>query len=309
MSETFYPRVIKSTREGALPSGLDLTVSGELTTTTLTVTGSASIPSATQDLGDLGDVDLTGVSTGDVLTKSATDWVAQAPITTLNGLTDVNTSGASDGEVLTYGSGTWTPTPITVASLSDVTFPGTLNDYTSLMYVAGLGGWYALQLGMTTLSDVNVTSAVADDLLQYNGTNWGRYARPKWTNFTPSISYGTGTSLGDSALTAKYLRIDNTVDVRMLISVNLTTSINLLGTREFTMTLPVTKTSNFSGTHDASIVVSAGESNPNDSTYPQFHQLSGRTVNGTKTIAISMAYTSNTGRNVRFGIQYLYTTD
>lgn len=205
-------------------------------------------------------------------------------------------------------------TDLALSQLSDVDLTSTPpGDRDTLIFVDADDEWVPTPLPETLaqLTDVDVSGAVNGDVLTFNTGSWEpstpiNYTGP--TDFTPSISYGTGTSLGDSAVFAKYFTINNTVYANMQISVNLTSSLGLLATREFTFTLPTAKTSNFSGTQNAFVGVSAGETNPNDTNYPQFHQLGGRTVNGTKTMAISMSYTSNTARNLRFAISFVYDT-
>jgi hypothetical protein len=73
-------------------------------------------------------------------------------------LSDVTTAGAATGKALVYNStaSEWQPTAI----------PLTVNSQTG-----------AVSLGVTNLTDVNITTPVQDQFLQYNGTKWvGQFA-------------------------------------------------------------------------------------------------------------------------------------
>jgi hypothetical protein len=69
------------------------------------------------DLADLGDVNLAGLSDGDVLTwdSGSSMWVPEAPsggALALDDLTDVDTAGETAGDVLAYTGTEWVPLPL-----------------------------------------------------------------------------------------------------------------------------------------------------------------------------------------------------
>ena len=78
-----------------------------------TVTTAGQVTSlANHDIGNLGDVDTTGVASNSILKWNGTKWaiaVDAGGITTLNALTDVDTTGAVNSSVLKYNatSGQW----------------------------------------------------------------------------------------------------------------------------------------------------------------------------------------------------------
>ena len=83
---------------------------------------------------------------------------ARISAASINLLSDVTTAGAANGKALVYNSNTseWTPTAI----------PLSVNSQTG-----------AVSLGVTNLTDVNITTPVQDQFLQYNGSKWvGQYA-------------------------------------------------------------------------------------------------------------------------------------
>lgn len=116
----------------------------------------------THALSELSDVDVSGVSTGQVLQKSAGDWVpltlatvattgsyndlSNKPTYALNDLTDVSVAGATTGQVLYKSSGDWAPLTIatvaTTGSYNDLTnkpFAGSPTDQAVVYYNSGTG--------------------------------------------------------------------------------------------------------------------------------------------------------------------------
>ena len=74
------------------------------------------------ELADLADVDLTGLSAGDFLTYDPPNWIAVA--LELADLADVDATTPADGDVLTWDGDSWTPSPI--PSLAPFTLGGVL---------------------------------------------------------------------------------------------------------------------------------------------------------------------------------------
>lgn len=101
-----------------------------------------TIESASNSLDDLDNVSVPSPNIGDVLTFSASGWVAASVAANLGDLTDVDTTGAVDGQALIFRSGSWGPesTSVTVASDS----PGGSNEQiatevTSMRFISRAG--------------------------------------------------------------------------------------------------------------------------------------------------------------------------
>lgn len=147
--------------------------------------------SAVDTLDDLADIAFTALSDGDYLKYDAVvhKWVnsSLAAITSLNSLTDVDAATPSGGDVLGYNSATnkWVPVGLPVFTNTDRLQDLTDVDLTSL----GAGkilAWDAadskavwvdpvdpVPSTLSALTDVNVSSAMANDALVFNGAVWG----------------------------------------------------------------------------------------------------------------------------------------
>jgi hypothetical protein len=110
------------------------------------VVGSSNLYASSLD--DIGDVDLTGVTSGEFLKYDGTDWVADAvpTINTLNDVGDVDTTGASSGEFLKWDGTNWVADSIpTINALDDV-------------------------------GNVSAATPASGDFLRYDGSNWSNDA-------------------------------------------------------------------------------------------------------------------------------------
>jgi hypothetical protein len=160
--------------------GLIEIVNGQLK---LTNAGAAAVSAGATSLADLTDVNLTGLSDGDILVydSGTGKWVASplSAAAAMNDLTDVDTTGVADGDVLIYdaGTSTWIPGPQT----------------------GGSGGFAT---AMQFVGEVVVTGAAATDLV-FDGLDLdadGQYFidlmldNPTAGSMTPSLYYNTDTT-------------------------------------------------------------------------------------------------------------------
>ena len=146
-------------------------------------------------LGDLSDVDVTGVTNGQLIAYNSTsgNWEAAddaGGANELNDLSDASVSLPTDGEVLIYSGGEFVndniaisnvtnlqseldATPDSLDDLTDVKIVGTPQAGEALVYSSGF--WQRGTAGASTLgdlTDVNTTGAGVGSLIQYNGASW-----------------------------------------------------------------------------------------------------------------------------------------
>jgi len=150
-------------------------------------------------LGELSDVDVTGVTNGQLIAYNDVtgNWEAAddaGGAETLNDLTDVDAGQPSAGQLLSYGQGEWTTIdqeeltipigsvtglqselntiPDGLDDLDDVKIIGTPSEGDALVYTSGF--WSRGTAGASTLGDlddVNTTGAAAGSLISYNGVD------------------------------------------------------------------------------------------------------------------------------------------
>ena len=151
-------------------------------------------------LGELSDVDVTGVTNGQLIAynEATGNWEAAndaGGAETLDDLTDVDAGAPSSGQLLAYGQDTWetiaqdeltlpigsvtglqselNTIPDGLDDLDDVKIIGTPSEGDALVYQSGffsLGTAGASTLG--DLTDVNTTGAGVGSLIQFNGSTW-----------------------------------------------------------------------------------------------------------------------------------------
>ncbi|NCW67515.1 MAG: hypothetical protein EBV86_02940 [Marivivens sp.] len=147
------------------------------------------------ELGELSDVDVTGVTNGQLIAynEATGNWEAAddaGGANELSDLSDASVSLPSDGEVLIYSGGEFVndniaisnvtnlqseldATPDSLDDLTDVKIIGTPAEGDALVYQSGffsLGTAGASTLG--DLTDVNTTGAGVGSLIQFNGSTW-----------------------------------------------------------------------------------------------------------------------------------------
>ena len=155
-------------------------------------------------LGDLSDVNVTGVTDNQILSYDAASdtWVPAADAggpDVLDDLSDVDTGEPEDGQMLAYQQGTWSAIyqdeivlpiasvtglqaelntiPDALTDLDDVKIVGTPAEGDALVYQSGF--WSRGTAGASTLDeldDVQVPTPSSGAVLQYNGTYWAASA-------------------------------------------------------------------------------------------------------------------------------------
>ena len=156
------------------------------------------------ELGELSDVDVTGVTNGQLIAYNSTtgNWEAAddaGGAETLDDLTDVDASVPSAGQLLAYGQDTWqtidqdeltlpissvtglqtelNTIPDNIDDLDDVKIVGTPSEGEALVYTSGF--WSRGTAGASTLDeldDVQVPTPSSGAVLQYNGAYWAASA-------------------------------------------------------------------------------------------------------------------------------------
>ena len=152
------------------------------------------------ELGQLSDVNVTGVTDNQILSYDAASdtWVPAADaggVEVLNDLTDVDASQPVDNQMLAYQQGEWTTIyqdeivlpiasvtglqaelntiPDGLDDLDDVKIVGTPAEGDALVYQSGF--WSRGTAGASTLGDlddVNTTGAGVGSTIVYNGSTW-----------------------------------------------------------------------------------------------------------------------------------------
>ena len=147
----------------------------------------------TSNLGNVGNVTITAVSTGDIIEWNGSQWVNVPNFSgSYNDLTnkptipsnvgdlgDVTITSAATGEVLKYNGAAWVDANVDYSELTGVpsTFAPSAHTHaisevtnlqTELDGKAATGHTHAVN----DLTDVTVTAATAGEVLRYNGTAW-----------------------------------------------------------------------------------------------------------------------------------------
>jgi len=150
-------------------------------------------------LGDLSDVDVDGVTNGQLIAYNSTsgNWEAAddaGGAEQLNDLSDVNIALSQDGEFLKYDGAEWVNDNISISNvtglqteldtipdglddLDDVKIIGTPAEGDALVYQSGF--WSRGTAGASTLDeldDVQVPTPSSGAVLQYNGAYWAASA-------------------------------------------------------------------------------------------------------------------------------------
>src|SRR6056300_380341 len=143
----------------------------------------ASLSISNHNLGNLGDVTLSTVTSGDVLVWTGTTWSANSICnpTHLDNLTDVDTSGVTSGQVLRYNStsGKWEAQTITPGSIGTtfVTLSDTPSSLTPNAFLKVNAGGTAVENFADPGYVSDLTSFTTTDLtegtnLYYTDTRW-----------------------------------------------------------------------------------------------------------------------------------------
>lgn len=172
-------------------------------------------------ISELTDVTISSLVLDQVIQWDGSKWVNKTlePITTISGFDDINLSGVQDGYILEYNSGVFTTVPkpapelpivtdidqvlisrdgstfisdrITLGDLNGVDTSGSVAN--TFMRTDGMGNYTFEKVSITDfgatlndIADVEINSAVQNQVLQYDGT--------RWKNQTVSLGGGTGAT-------------------------------------------------------------------------------------------------------------------
>jgi hypothetical protein len=124
---------------------------------------------ASSDLGEMADVNLTGLQNLDSLVWDGTQWVNQRLDLADAGDVNITTPGA--GDFLAYDdlNSEWVNSDISLDDLSDVTAPAPF-DKASLVYDDALSQWVPVQVAVSDLQDTFVVAPADGETLVYNTT-------------------------------------------------------------------------------------------------------------------------------------------
>ena len=104
-------------------------------------------------------------------------------VTSLSDLSDVDITSPTSGDIIMYDGNDWVNTALALGDIADVRYPTALSDGDVLTYDANSGDWInqaiptpAVPDELNDLSDVEITSPTANDLLIYDDID------QKWVN-------------------------------------------------------------------------------------------------------------------------------
>ncbi|MEA3450543.1 MAG: hypothetical protein U9Q83_01415, partial [Bacteroidota bacterium] len=122
---------------------------------------------------ELNDVNLTSITTNDVLSWNGTEWVntnvASSVVLAFDDLSDITIASPATGQTVLYNGTNWTNSLMQLNLNSDVTLAGLSNN--DLLKFNGTN-WINSTIVVNNLSDVNITGVSNGEIFQYNGTNW-----------------------------------------------------------------------------------------------------------------------------------------
>jgi len=158
----------------------DINTNGVSTNDFLRFSGSAWVPH-TLSILDISEINGTGAVNNDILTYDivTSTWVATTPVTTqssvsslpLSTLSDVSITAATTNQTLTWSGSLWTPTTISLSSLSD-TDATVASPVANHVLLNNGTSWVSAPLGTSQLYDVSGVPAVIGDIMSHDGTSW-----------------------------------------------------------------------------------------------------------------------------------------
>lgn len=183
MSTPEYLKTLPINREGQLPPGIDLTVNGTVTSSSL-VTSNLTVtnpPVISFTLDGLSDVAITAPATNQIVKYSGSQWVnADASnLLSLDNLSDVTITTPATSQLVKYNGTSWvnadpSTIPVTLDNLTDVTIT---TPATNQVVKYNGTGWVnadpsTLPISLDNLSDVTITTPSTGQLVKYNGSTW-----------------------------------------------------------------------------------------------------------------------------------------
>jgi hypothetical protein len=159
--------------------------------TTGDYTDLVNTPTVPVNINDLGDVDTTGITSGQVLQYNGTSFIAATisggGATTIEGLDNVDTTGVALNNVLKYDGTNWVDGSVAYSevtgtpTLATVATSGSYDDLSNLPVLATVAtsGSYtdlanqpSIPSAINDLTDVDTTGITSGQVLQFDGTNF-----------------------------------------------------------------------------------------------------------------------------------------
>ena len=102
-----------------------------------------------------------------------TEWIDKEFhfVKSVSDLTDVTIIGTSVNDVLIYDGTKWTNDAISFSKLSDIEIDNATLAGSKFMAYSD-GAWRNSRINIEEMSNVYISSANADEILRFNGTNW-----------------------------------------------------------------------------------------------------------------------------------------
>lgn len=174
---------------------------------------------ALANIGQLLDVQITGVQNNDILVYNSPKWVNRPQV--LNNNSDVTITAPAVNEFLGHNGTEWVNREIAINELSDVTINAPVNNN----YLGHNGTeWINKEIALNDLSDVALTSLSVNQILQWDGDYWSNYTLPapdafanlsdvQITSVQNNDSVIFNTSSGKYINKKKYAEYDNIVQL------------------------------------------------------------------------------------------------
>lgn len=153
------------------------------------------------NLTELLDVDLTSLTSSQVLSWNGTNWVnvdaSSGGAVSLSDLTDVSLGSPTTYEVLSFNGTNWTDTTLTVNQLGDVSVTAAANG--ELFKYNGTN-WANSTISTADLTDLTITAPTVGQSIFWNGTNWENQdvavGSSVWTEDASYVFYNGGKNIG-----------------------------------------------------------------------------------------------------------------
>ena len=169
---------------------------------------------AAANIGDLNNVNTTGVGANKALKYNSGTSVFEVVDYTIAALTDVTITSAASGDILKHNGAAWVDVVLDTSNV-----PENTNLYHTNVRADARADVRIAASSVNALSDVTITSAANNELLQYNsGSN-------QWVNVAQALGGGgiavtTESFSGNSVLTAFTLTTTGVSTNNLIVSVN-----------------------------------------------------------------------------------------
>ncbi len=157
------------------------------------------------NLNELQDVNLTGLTSSQVLAWNGTQWVnvdaSSGGAITLGGLTDVTISSPTQGNVLYFDGTNWLNSNLNIEDLANVNLSSPSNG--QFLSFDGTN-WINSDVNLSQLGDVNISSPANGQALTWNGSQWvNSNFSGVWTDDGTYVYYNGGNNVGIGTATPR----------------------------------------------------------------------------------------------------------